>query len=53
MQEQVPTTSAVCEAGLRHDRCRGQVVSHLAPAGQRCECPCHTQAGADPAGKAA
>lgn len=38
--------TAACEA-RRHDRCRGEVISLLAPAGQRCQCPCH---GGDPAG---
>jgi hypothetical protein len=42
MQGQPVTTSAVCEAG-RHHRCRGQVISLVAPAGTRCACDCHGQ----------
>ena len=40
MQEQVPTVTAVCEAGRCH-RCAGQVISLVAPAGQLCQHPCH------------
>jgi hypothetical protein len=38
-----PTVSATCEAGLRHDRCRGRLHSLLVPAGTPCGCPCHQQ----------
>jgi hypothetical protein len=39
MHVQEITLSAVCEAGLRHDRCLGRVYSLL---GDRdCGCTCH------------
>jgi hypothetical protein len=51
MQDQPVTTSAVCEAD-RHHRCRGQVISLVAPAGTPCACDCHGLA-AERAGKVA
>lgn len=32
--------SAACDAG-RHARCRGEVLSLLAPVGTACGCSCH------------
>jgi hypothetical protein len=42
MQDQPVTTTAVCEAD-RHHRCRGQVISLVAPAGTPCACDCHAE----------
>lgn len=38
----VPTVeqSAACDMN-RHARCRGEVISLLAPVGTRCGCQCH------------
>jgi hypothetical protein len=35
-----PVVTVQCELGNCH-RCRGQVISLVAPAGTRCACDCH------------
>jgi len=52
MQGQPVTTSAVCEAD-RHHRCRGRVISLVAPAGTPCACDCHGHPEAEHVGKVA
>lgn len=41
-----------CELGNCR-RCRGQVISLLAPAGTPCACHCHTQPDTEPFGEVA